>query len=53
MGFSDEVSWSGVTDVLALVDNVSFELVSRDGRPANTFKKKTFGYLLRELAALE
>ncbi|CAJ1434910.1 unnamed protein product, partial [Effrenium voratum] len=47
------VSWSGVTDVLALVDNVSFELVSRDGRPANTFKKKTFGYLLRELAALE
>jgi len=41
------LSWSGITDVVALTgDGKTFELVSRDGRPANTIKKTTVGKAL-------
>jgi len=38
------LSWNGCTDVVALdLCGLGFELVTRDGRPASTFKKKTLG----------
>jgi superfamily II DNA/RNA helicase len=41
------LSWGGCTDVVALNDDgLSFELVSRSGRPASTFKSKTMGKAL-------
>jgi len=41
------LSWSGCTDVVELdEEGRGFELVSRSGRPANTYKKKTIGRAL-------
>lgn len=38
------LSWSGVTDIVVLdTSGMCFELVSRNGRPAHTYKKKTLG----------
>lgn len=40
-------TWNGVTDIVALdATGTSFELVSRNGRPAHTYKKKTLGRAL-------
>jgi len=41
------LSWGGCTDVVALDDDAQgFELVTRSGRPAHTYKKKTLGRAL-------
>jgi len=41
------ITWGGVTDIVSLdVGGLSFELVSRNGRPAHTFRKKTVGHAL-------
>jgi len=38
------LSWGGVTDVVSLdASGLGFELVSRSGRPASTYKKTTIG----------
>jgi len=38
------LSWGGCSDIVALdINGLGFELVSRSGRPANTYKKKTIG----------
>jgi hypothetical protein len=38
------ISWGGVSDVVSLDSTgLGFELVSRSGRPANTYKKTTIG----------
>jgi len=38
------ISWGGCTDVVALDESgMGFKLVSRSGRPAHTYKKKTLG----------
>ncbi|CAE7562119.1 ddx17 [Symbiodinium natans] len=47
------VSWSGITDVLELTDPGSFQLVSRNGRHASTFKKKTTGHVLLDVEMLQ
>jgi len=39
-----QLSWNGVEDVMALDSTgLAFELVSRNGRPAHTYRKKTLG----------
>jgi len=41
------LQWGGCTDVVELnADGLGFELVSRSGRPASTYKKKTLGRAL-------
>jgi len=41
------LSWGGCTDVVVLdADGLGFELESRSGRPASTYKKKTIGRAL-------
>eukprot|EP00931_Biecheleriopsis_adriatica_P082066 TRINITY_DN55450_c0_g1_i1.p1 TRINITY_DN55450_c0_g1~~TRINITY_DN55450_c0_g1_i1.p1 ORF type:complete len:675 (+),score=146.87 TRINITY_DN55450_c0_g1_i1:25-2025(+) len=47
------VTWKGVTDVLALdSEGLGFELVSRNGRPAATFRAKTVGNVIFGLTEL-
>eukprot|EP00928_Gymnodinium_smaydae_P063757 TRINITY_DN47254_c0_g1_i1.p1 TRINITY_DN47254_c0_g1~~TRINITY_DN47254_c0_g1_i1.p1 ORF type:complete len:720 (-),score=112.43 TRINITY_DN47254_c0_g1_i1:47-2143(-) len=47
------LSWGGVTDVVALdASGLNFELITRNGRPARTFKKRTLGRALPMGAAL-
>jgi len=47
------LTWNGVTDVVALCDNgMAFELVSRNGRPAGTYRKKTVGRALLGITEL-
>lgn len=41
------LTWNGVTDVVALDESGGgFQLVTRNGRPAHTYRKKTIGWVL-------
>eukprot|EP00927_Polykrikos_kofoidii_P040587 TRINITY_DN34657_c0_g2_i1.p1 TRINITY_DN34657_c0_g2~~TRINITY_DN34657_c0_g2_i1.p1 ORF type:complete len:740 (-),score=128.07 TRINITY_DN34657_c0_g2_i1:162-2381(-) len=48
------ITWGGCTDLVSLdAGGLSFELVSRNGRPAHTYKNKTVGVALANIDELD